>query len=202
MNKFVKILKRCMFILLFIISFPFLLIYYVIKKLSHIIKYKSWKNNGTTARELLFTVDTNNMLSLEDYELDEYIKYLFFYCGYKVKKLSNKTNNTEYVISKDGMTYYLKNAFFDNKSLKNTIKSLNSKRNSLKIQYGIILSNKHIDPQQIELLRNDYIQVLNLEGLKPLILIAQKEIRDIPELGENIGLTINEAIDKMYPYKI
>ena len=202
MNKFFVILKRCLFVLLLIISSPFLLVYFIIKKLSHSIKYKSWKNSGASSRELLFTVDANSILSLEDYEADEFVKSLFFYCGYKVKKLSNKINNSEYVITKDGLTYYLKNAFFESKTLNNVLNRINLKREDLKIQYAIVLSNKHIEPSQKDALRSEHIQILSIEDLKPLIVIAQKEIRQIPDIGENIGLSIDEAIDKMYPYKI
>jgi len=105
-NIILKILKKVVFIALFIVLLPFLLIFSIIKAFLKHKKQKKWEKTGLKGKALILKTSISDVDKMEHYELENYLKTLFFYDGYKVIEYDYKKDdvffanryNNDYVI--------------------------------------------------------------------------------------------------------
>lgn len=88
-----NVFKRIVFLLLFVILLPFMLIGYFIKLAVKSHKRKKWEKYGLKDKALVLKVDIADVDKMQDYELEYYLKTLFFYNDYKVLEVDYKKDN-------------------------------------------------------------------------------------------------------------
>lgn len=81
-NDKLAIAKKILLALVIVIFLPFVLLYYLVKGIIKIIKYKRWKKEGLRGKLLLLSADITDIDIMEGYEFESYLSALFFYEGY------------------------------------------------------------------------------------------------------------------------
>ncbi|MBQ8468837.1 MAG: restriction endonuclease [Clostridia bacterium] len=79
-----KTFKRILFVLLFIVLLPVLIIEGAIIVIRKSIKKHKWKKSELNGHKLLLSNGITDIDLMEGYMFEDYLKVLFFYAGYKV----------------------------------------------------------------------------------------------------------------------
>ncbi len=95
-------LKRLVFVLLFIILLPFLIIYYSIRAIVKRRKRKKWEKEALTGKSLLLKTDISHIDKMEEYEFENYLRTLFFYDGYGATRTTwSKDHGADVILTKE-----------------------------------------------------------------------------------------------------
>ena len=203
MSKSKKTIKRFMFILLFVIFLPVVLIYIIVKSIAKKSRYNTWRKSGLTGRRLVLSAGINELDNLEDFELKEYIKYLFFYDGYLVKDTPISKNGAHFFLNNGNDKALLKIANLSKKSLKMQLEYLNFEKTKHGINYGVIVTTKEVDSSIIEISKASNVQFIPRSLLSQMITRVQKRLKlDEGYVTTQGDISISELIDEMYPNKI
>ena len=151
----------------------------------------------------MLSAGINELDNLEDFELKEYIKYLFFYDGYLVKDTPISKNGAHFLLNNGNDKALLKIANLSKKSLKMQLEYLNLEKTKHGINYGVIVTTKEVDSSIIEISKASNVQFIPRSLLSQMITRVQERLKlDEGYVTTQGDKSISELVDEMYPNKI
>ena len=90
-------LKKLIFIVLFIVLLPFMIIGYSIKFIVDNKRKRKWEEKGLRGKALIINTEIENIDKMHSYEFENYLKTLFFYDEYSVNEINDKKDNLFFV---------------------------------------------------------------------------------------------------------
>ena len=100
-RKKTSVFKRLVFLLLFIVLLPCVIIGAIV---NHFVKNKKknkWEKEGLRGKSLILKTTINEIDKMEIFEFENYLKTLFFYENYKVIESENDKGFNSFIIEKD-----------------------------------------------------------------------------------------------------
>lgn len=179
-----SVFKRVVFILLFIVLLPFILIYWIVSLIIKIVRKRRWEKNGVRGKMLLLSSDIHDIDIMEGYEFEEYLKTLFFYDGYQTE-ITTKSRDfgADLIISKDGERCIVQAKRY-------------SKTVGVKSVQEIIGALKHYNAESVMVVTNSYFtdsaEILAKEN--DVRLVDRNELIEIyTRVKQNLNLSTKES---------
>lgn len=202
MSRAKNIIKKIFFIVMFIIFSPIILIYYIAKKIAYNSRKKMWKKNGLTGRKLIIATDIDVIDNMEDFEAEDYFKYLFFYQGYTVKSNKKAKKCSQFLINKNNTDSLLKYAIYKKNINKNDLECLNSEKIIKDNNTAIFVTNLDVLSEIHEEYKKLNIEIIDRPRLIGLYNSTIEKL-ELNNISTNVSdKPINELLDEMYPNSI
>lgn len=202
MGKVKRNIKRIICLILLLVFSPIILIYLIVKSITKSARKRVWKKSGISSRQLILGTDITIIDKMEDFEADDYFKYLFFYDGFNSKLLKGK-RKPNFLLFKNNETYSLKYNIDKNQSLKQDIKILSeySKKNNIK--HSFYVTNRSIDNKIYDEYISQGIKIVDREDLITLYTRTIARLKMDNVHSDNLSTKpILEQLDDMYPSRI
>lgn len=195
-------IKRIICIILLVVFSPFILLYLLIKTVTKRARKRTWKKKGLSGKQLLLASTMEDIDKMENFELMDYFKYLFFYDGYNTKSLSNSGKSAQYLLSRNGEEYLLRFSIVKNHKDQKVISELMDEKQARNIEKAIFITNREIDKS----IKNDYFEkMIRILDRTELETFATRVVEKIKSNTSNIdmdGKNMSEMLDIMYPNRI
>lgn len=199
MGKVKRNIKRVICLILLLVFSPFILIYLLIKNITKASRKRLWKKSGISSRQLILGTDISIIDKMEDFEADDYFKYLFFYEGFMSKLLKKSIPN--FLLTKNNEKYTLKYNLDKKQSIKKDIQNLYSYNQKNNIKHGFYVTNKSINNEEYSSYLKNGIKVIDRESLIELYTSISDKLK-LDNSSVDTTKTIIEQLNDMYPSRI
>ena len=112
MSKARKTAKKIFCVILLIVFSPFVLLYFLVRFFSKRARFNTYQKNKPSGRVLILSTNFDDIFKMEDFELADLFKYLYFYQGYMVKKFEGQGFATCLKLKKQGKEFLLEYSSF------------------------------------------------------------------------------------------
>ena len=202
MSNISRNIKRVFCIVLLVIFSPFILLYLLIRGITKSMRKKTWKKKGLSGKQIVVSSTIDDVEKMEDFELLDYFKFLFFFDGYNTKLLSNKNKSAQYLLTRGGEQYLLRFSIGKKHNDQKTINELILEKQSRKIEKAIFITNRDVDKS----IKNHYfgkmVKILDRSELKKFSERIVEKVK-VSTVDNHIeGKNISEMLDIMYPNRI
>jgi len=202
MGKIKRNIKRIFCIILLIVFSPIILIYLMVKGITKATRKRVWKKAGLNSRQLVLGTDITIIDKMEDFEADDYFKYLFFYDGFNAKKIYGK-NRPNFILNKNNQLYTMKYNISKTQTIRQDVKILYGYNQKKQIQHGFYVTNKPVENSLYNEAMKLGIKIVDRDDLISLYTKTIARLKDGDNISQNYDAKpLSEQIDEMYPNRI
>ncbi|MBQ9790090.1 MAG: hypothetical protein IJW24_00660 [Clostridia bacterium] len=187
--------------MLFVVLLPIILVLLIIKAISKKSRQKLYFKNKISGRKLVMTTTVDTLDKMEDFELGDFFKYLFFYQGFSTKKLDTIKNCL--VLEKNNRLFLMMHSKSKQSKHEKLVSKLAEAMAQNNIQTGIYVTSANIGEQFKIQQKTNGIDIIDRPALALLIQNVSKELQNGSFVfDQDSDKPVDELLEKMYPNSI
>lgn len=177
--------RRIIYILLFIVLLPLIIIEFVVKAVVKVFKRLGGKKKKFTDKEFYQNLSIEKVDIMDGITFEQFLKRLFIYRGYQVSDTARTGDyGADLVLKRDGEVTVVQAKRYNANVGARAIQEIYSARHHYKASKMMVVSNAHFTRQAIEMAMEQYIELIDREELISIMNEVKGEIEE--------NLTLNE----------
>ena len=165
-----KTFKKIIFILLFVILLPIIILEKIIGSIFKACKKRKFKNDKYDLDYFIENSSIEKIDIMEGYEFENYLKYMFFYLGYKVTMVGGKGDfGADLVIEKNNQKIVVQAKRYTKNLNSSPIREVLGSKVHYKADGAIVVTNSHFTDEAEQLAKENNVFLIDREHLKSLI---------------------------------
>ena len=179
------IIIRMIFILILIISLPFICIFFLIKSIIKHKKYKKWKNEIRSGEEYLITQTITSIDLMEGYEFEYFLKTLYFYLGYDVTLTPKRGDyGADLILNNKNSKTVIQAKRYTKKVGSKSVQEIISAKSHYKATDAIVITNSTFTNQAEEIARENGVQLIDRFELIELLDEVKEKLGNLNSVKE------------------
>ena len=202
MQKKTKKKNRFLFILLFILLLPIILIEFIFKGLAKLFKRR---NKAFGDKEFYESLSIEKVDIMDGVEFEKFLKRLFIYKGFAVSETARTGDfGADLLLRKDGRTYVVQAKRYNNNVGAKALQEIYSARAHYKADFMIVVTNAHFTRQAEVMAEEQNIELIDREELIGLISEIKETLKEdmTTELLSQIEAETEHRLEDNYKYRI
>ena len=203
MKKSTIIFKRVLFVFLFIILLPLVIIEGIIYLIRKMIKKKKWKEQELDGHKVLLSYNITDIDLMDGYMFEDYLKILLFYLGYKVvsTKKSHDFGADLLIKSAEGNTIAIQAKRYNKKVSGKAVQEVLACKQHYSASDAWVITNSKFTTEAEALAKENLVRLIDRDELVEMYTEAREKLSITSDDGKLNNYDKTDLKEK-YPYYI
>lgn len=194
---------RVLFVILFFVLLPLLIIEKLISGIVQRAKYNSWKKKKYSAQDFINSAEIEFVDVMEGYVFEQFLKTLFFYLGYDtVVTKKSGDYGADVVMRKDGRKIVVQAKRYNKNVGSKAVQEIVVAKNHYCADEAMVVTNSYFTKQAEEIADENGVSLIDRNELKALINEAKYNIETNYDIQTEESDNLSENFDSKYKFRI
>ena len=197
--------NRFLFVLVFIVLLPIILLELIFKGVAKLIKRHKKANEKFGDKEFYEWYNIERVDIMDGVEFERFLKRLFIYNGYSVSETARTGDfGADLLLKKDGRTIVVQAKRYNNNVGSKALQEIFSARHHYKADGMMVVCNSHFTKQAQVMAEEQGIELLDREELIGMMTEIKEELKNnlSPELQQEVELNESQNLYDNFKYRI
>lgn len=197
-----KIIKRVLFVILFVVLLPLVILEGIITIIKKIVQKRKWQKQELDGHKVLLSLNITDIDLMEGYMFEDYLKILLFYLGYKVAttKKSRDYGADLIIKNKEGQTIAVQAKRYNKTVGSKAVQEIVAAKRHYTADEIWVISNNLFSGEAETLAKENGVRLIDRNELIEMYTEARK-ILSIDSKENNLAYDKTDLKQK-YPYYI